>query len=234
MDNLELYNRYKMPPKDALKDFNNGKFKGTDINPMWRIRSLTEAFGPCGVGWYTDIRRMWREDTPDGIATVYCHLWLYIRHDDEWSRPIEGIGGNTLTRVTKSGSSTTDEAYKMAYTDALGIACKALGIGADVWWKSDDSKYTAYQDDTPKQENKPFTPPPEVPAQITVQTVYDYRPALAAFMKAYGVTQEQFVSMRKTLIAGGIVEDKPRVEMQEEDWNRLFNAMMQNFLGEKA
>lgn len=234
MGNLDLYNRYAQPPNDALKDFNNGKFKGTDINPMWRIRSLTEAFGPCGIGWYTEIVRMWREDTPDNAATVYCHIRLYTKQNGEWSKPIEGVGGNTLTRVTKSGSSTTDEAYKMAYTDAIGIACKALGFGADIWWKSNDSKYTAYQEDKPKQENKPFTPPAAAPAQVTVQQVYDYRPALKAFKKAYGVTDDQFAGMRKTLIAGGSVEDKSSRDMQEEDWNNLFNAMVQNFLGESA
>ena len=45
MGNLDLYNRVKQPPNDALKEFDNGKFKGTDINPMWRILKLTEEFG---------------------------------------------------------------------------------------------------------------------------------------------------------------------------------------------
>ena len=143
MGNLELYERYAQPPQNALKDYNNGKFHGTDINPMWRIRALTEAFGPCGIGWYTEIVRQWREDTPDGAATVYCHINLYLKIDGEWSKPITGIGGNTLTRVTRNGSSTTDEAYKMAYTDAMSIACKALGFGANIWWEDGRTKYTA-------------------------------------------------------------------------------------------
>lgn len=142
MGNLDLYERYAQPPQNALKSFSNGKFSGTDINPMWRIKALTEAFGPCGVGWYTEIVHQWREDTPDGAATVYCHIRLYIKVDGEWSKPITGIGGNTLTRVTRNGSSTTDEAYKMAYTDAMGIACKALGIGANIWWQDARTKYT--------------------------------------------------------------------------------------------
>ena len=75
-DNLALYNRYAQPPQDALKAFNNGKFSGTDINPMWRIKALTEEFGPCGLGWYPEVKRMWREDTPDGAATVYCEVLL--------------------------------------------------------------------------------------------------------------------------------------------------------------
>ena len=51
-DNLTYYNYARQVPKEALKAFNNGRFSGTDINPMWRIKMLTEMFGPCGVGWY--------------------------------------------------------------------------------------------------------------------------------------------------------------------------------------
>lgn len=27
----------------------------TDINPMWRIKRLTEIFGPVGVGWWHEV-----------------------------------------------------------------------------------------------------------------------------------------------------------------------------------
>ena len=43
--NLEIWNKYAEPPKEALKDFNNGTFSGTDINTMWRLTCLTEQFG---------------------------------------------------------------------------------------------------------------------------------------------------------------------------------------------
>ena len=147
MSNLDLYNRVKQPPQDALKPFDNGKFKGTDINPMWRIRTLTEVFGPCGFGWYTKINRMWTESAADNSNTaVFCEVELYVKMDGEWSKPIVGIGGNTFERKTKNGSSVSDEAYKMAYTDALGIACKALGFGADIWWKYEETKHTQQEE----------------------------------------------------------------------------------------
>lgn len=143
MENLAIYERVKQPPQDALKAFDNGKFKGTDINPMWRIRTLTEIFGVCGFGWYTKVNRMWTETSSDEAnVAVFCELELYVKIDGEWSQPIVGVGGNTFERKTKSGSMVTDEAYKMAYTDALGIACKALGFGADIWWKCEETKYT--------------------------------------------------------------------------------------------
>lgn len=237
MGNLDLYNRYAQPPQDALKSFNNGKFKGTDINPMWRIKALTEEFGPCGAGWYTKVERMWREDCKNGTAAVFCEVSLYVRYDGEWSAPITGIGGNTLERVTDRGNSVSDEAYKMAYTDALGIACKALGIGADIWWKSrDGSKYAAMteQNDTAKSNLRAFTPP-EKNTACTVEKVdpYDFRPEMQQIMSEYGMDRSGFAAMRKALIDGGVCEDKPSAQMTEEDWKHLFKAMRAN-LGESA
>lgn len=223
MGNLDLYERYAQPPQNALKDFNNGKFSGTDINPMWRIKALTEAFGPCGVGWYTEIVHQWREDTPDGTATVYCHIRLYIKMDGEWSKPITGIGGNTLTRVTRNGSSTTDEAYKMAYTDAMGIACKALGIGANIWWQDARTKYTAGSVDVAAKTDtgeKTITKRPDV---------YNPKPDVAAVMQRYSVDKAGFSSMRQTLVTAGLVEDKPSADMVEGDWRKLFAAIDQYF-----
>ena len=152
MSNLDLYDRVKQPPKDALKEFSNGKFSGTDINPMWRIRKLTEEFGVCGFGWYTNVNRYWTETASDGSIAVFCEVELYVKMDGEWSKPIVGVGGNTFERKTRNGSSVSDEAYKMAYTDALSIACKALGFGANIWWECNDTKYT-------KQNESPVVQP---------------------------------------------------------------------------
>ncbi|MCX7772948.1 MAG: hypothetical protein N2376_07545, partial [Clostridia bacterium] len=52
MDNLHIYNQVRKPPETALKKITGGRLNGkTDINPMWRLKALTEQFGPCGVGW---------------------------------------------------------------------------------------------------------------------------------------------------------------------------------------
>ncbi|MFQ7773921.1 MAG: hypothetical protein ACLRH6_01320 [Anaerotignum faecicola] len=56
MDNMRYYNAGREVPDAAKKTIKGGKLNGfTDINPMWRIQKLTELFGVCGVGWYTDI-----------------------------------------------------------------------------------------------------------------------------------------------------------------------------------
>ena len=143
MDNLEIYSRVCEVPGNAQKKIAAGRLKGfTDINPMWRIKKLTEVFGACGIGWYTDDIKHWLEDGADGTKTAHVTLNLYVKVDGEWSKPIFGIGGASYISNEKSGAYTSDECFKMAYTDALSVACKALGFGADVYWAAGRSKYS--------------------------------------------------------------------------------------------
>lgn len=151
MNNLEIYEASRAVPTEAQKQFSNGKFSGTDINPMWRIKKLTELFGPCGVGWYYDIISE-RSETYGETVMAIVDINLYIKVDGEWSKPIYGTGGNTLVKVTKSGATPSDEGYKMALTDALSVACKALGIGADIYFSKDKTKYS--KNEAPQEEAK--------------------------------------------------------------------------------
>jgi hypothetical protein len=146
-DNMKFYDAMRAVPKEAQKSFNNGKFSGTDINPMWRIKKLTELFGPCGIGWYTEPVSRHMERAEDGTTCAFVSINLYIKVDGEWSKPIYGEGGNTFATKTKAGYlSVSDEAYKMAYTDAISNAAKALGCGADVWFEKDRTKYDLQQE----------------------------------------------------------------------------------------
>lgn len=139
---MELYNKYKKVPKEALKAFDNGSFKGSDINTMWRIKCLTETFGACGVGWYYNIEKTWTEQGVNDEIMCFAEIKLYIKVDNEWSMGINATGGSKLVRKFKAYTANNDDGYKMAITDALGVACKLLGLGADVYWENDVSKYT--------------------------------------------------------------------------------------------
>jgi hypothetical protein len=109
---------------------------------MWRIKVLTELFGPCGAGWKYEIVSQWTVPAENEIA-AFCNINLYVMLDSgEWSEPIPGTGGNMLLSQEKNGPYVNDECYKMALTDAISVACKALGIGADVYWIEDTTKYT--------------------------------------------------------------------------------------------
>lgn len=158
MSNIDIYNKFKSVPANALKPFDNGKFKGTDINTMWRIKCLTEQFGVCGFGWTTRVLRTWTEQGKDEEILAFAEIELKICIDEKWSEPITATGGNTMVKYIKSKGyyTNSDEAFKMAVTDAFGVACKYLGIGADVYWDNDRTKYTQEQENqqpTPKKSN---------------------------------------------------------------------------------
>lgn len=141
---MEIYKKLATPPKDALKTIGGGRLKNmTDIKPQWRIEKMTEVFGACGIGWYPEITKQWTEDGCDGQRLSFCNINLYIKVDNEWSKPIPGTGGNMLTTKESKGLYSSDEAYKMAFTDALSVAMKLIGMGADIYRGVGlDSKYT--------------------------------------------------------------------------------------------
>src|SRR5919205_3389117 len=50
--NLRLWNRLKRTDPRATKPFTRaGGFRGTQIDPAWRLQMMTEVFGPVGKGW---------------------------------------------------------------------------------------------------------------------------------------------------------------------------------------
>lgn len=146
MGNLDLYEKVREVPEKAQKKIEGGRLKGmTDINPMWRIKTLTEQFGICGVGWKPKIVRTWLDGGVNNEVTANVEIELFIKVDGAWSEAIPGIGGSKFVSKESGGLYTDDECYKKAYTDALSVACKSLGIGADVYWDKDSTKYSPKQ-----------------------------------------------------------------------------------------
>lgn len=156
MENLKIYEQVRSVPAEAKKNIGGGRLKGmTDINPMWRIKKLTEVFGVCGIGWKYEIVEKWIETAmaKDEI-TANVIINLYIRDKEgKWSDPIPGIGGSMLVASEQKGLYVNDECYKMALTDAISVACKALGMGADVYWDKDTTKYNDTKKDNFNSRN---------------------------------------------------------------------------------
>lgn len=144
-ENMRIYEKARAVPETACKTIQDGRLRGkTDINPMWRIKMLTELFGPCGFGWKYVITKKWIETVGEKDAAAFVDIDLFIKDEKtgQWSEAIPGTGGSTFKRMENSGKLyVDDDCYKKATTDALSVACKALGIGADVYWNSDKSKY---------------------------------------------------------------------------------------------
>ena len=153
MDNLSIYNKVRTVPIEAQKKITGGRLNGmTDINPMWRIKALTEQFGPCGFGWkYVIEEKRLEKGGKDEIA-AFVDINLYVKYDGEWSAAIPGTGGSSFVSLEKNGLYTSDECFKMALTDAISVACKALGFGADVYFDKDRTKYSTGDN---QSEDKP-------------------------------------------------------------------------------
>jgi hypothetical protein len=148
---IKIYKSHESPPDWAIKEIQAGRLKGkSDINPQWRILALTQAFGLVGFGWKYTIDKKEIIDGANGEKVAFADISLYVKQGDQWSDAILGTGGSSFVANEKSGPFTSDEAYKMAITDAISVACKQLGIGAAVY---SGSKYDAKT----KVEAQPMT-----------------------------------------------------------------------------
>lgn len=136
-DNCRIWNKLCVTPAEYGKQFTRaGGFKGTSIDPVWRIRMLTELFGPVGKGWGFIQEDQW-SDGGAGVYTVYVrgHIW-YVDEDGERCETMSHTGG-TVVESRENGYGKTvsnaDEVYKMAETDAFGKCCLDLGLSADIY-----------------------------------------------------------------------------------------------------
>ena len=139
--NTKYYELFRSVPEEAQSIIKGGKLAGkTDINPMWRIKRLTETFGPCGIGWYVT-EEHW-ETEGDAEKAAFCKVSLFVKFPgtNTWSMPIIGIGGSKISGKGV-GDGINDDAFKMAYTDGISIACKMLGMAADIYYNADVTKY---------------------------------------------------------------------------------------------
>ena len=235
MDNMRLYDKWASPPDNALRSIRGGRLKGkTDINPMWRIEALTKEFGPAGVGWGTTGERYETYVNPvTNEVAIFCHLYLWYIDPDtgKKSEPVYGIGGNMLVSselgYDESGNRckvlyTNDEAYKMARTDAISVACKELGVAANVYWdKRDGSKYKDYK----QAETTPptgVTPIPEQPSNVAVVTK-TFLPAVAItnMIHELGITMQEFSGKRDYLVSKGLLRDIASKDMTEDDVKQM-------------
>lgn len=180
MGNLDYYNKLKVVPQQALRPIQSGRLRGKhDINPMWRIKAMTEQFGVCGIGWKYIITKQWTE-TFGSEVKAYCNIDLFIKVNGEWSDAIQGTGGSSEVSMESKGAYVSDECYKMALTDALSVAMKALGVAADVYFDAGkdiidiESKYGAQDIRAAQQQTKTQqqTAQPSQAVQQTASSLY--------------------------------------------------------------
>lgn len=209
-DFMQIYNKARAVPEEAKKPITAGRLKGmTDINPMYRIKTLTEIFGPCGVGWWYEITSKQIIDDPitnQRAAFVDILLYYIDPFSGEPSQGIPGTGGAAFVTQERNGAYLSDECFKMALTDALSVACKALGVAADVYWAKDRTKYTAAEE------------APQPPAQPVPQPAPKAQPKPANTGSAQLATAEQKEMLRNVINLEQLAACN---KMYGEDWGTM-------------
>lgn len=221
MENLKHWNKICRPPEQALKKITAGRLKGkSDINPQWRIKAMTEEFGPVGFGWTVQITRQWSEQGSGGQLCAFANVAVKIKVGEEWSEPFHGTGGSMLVAQESKGPHTSDECYKMAVTDAISTALKLVGVAADIYMGMfDGSKYT--------------TPPPEQKQQQPDQQPQDDgRPNPQTARNEYKVRAEAAISTHAEMLASNPdVSEWVNAAMEDGNYNDVVNYFNQNRQG---
>jgi hypothetical protein len=141
MKNLDLWDELAPVNAKFIKQYKNSATL-TCVHPQWRLRRMTEVFGPIGQGWGYEITDRWSEND-----CVFVRLKVWYRHDDSpdplWTG--EQFGGTIFTR-------NPDDAYKSATTDALGKCVSQIGLAADVYMGQADSEYIIPASDSQRDE----------------------------------------------------------------------------------
>lgn len=140
MSNTDIWDALGKTDPKQTKAFNrSGGFKGTAVKPIWIQRRLTEQFGPAGIGWGAN-KPEFQVVVGEGETLVYCTVscWHGNRENVIW-----GVGGDKVVTKRNDGKSFhDDEAFKKAFTDAVGNAFKSIGVAADIHMgRFDDDKY---------------------------------------------------------------------------------------------
>ena len=178
-NNLELWDKVRRVPQEHLKPFKRGGgFSGTAIKPMWTIHTMTENFGVIGQGWGVDRPEFTIQSGSNDETLVYCTVGVWVMVDGKPSGMSWGVGGDKITKYIAANEQynrparweNDDEAFKKAFTDAVGNALKFLGVGADIHmglW--DGNKYI---DETPDKPAQTYNSAPKAMPKATAHPEY--------------------------------------------------------------
>lgn len=208
MGNLDIWNTLGKTDPDQTKAFTRGGgFKGTAVKPIYTEHKMTEVFGPCGIGWGFTEPSFQVVPGDNKEVLVYCWLSLWVVRDGVKSELIPGVGGDKVVSHIKANTQynrperweNDDEAFKKAFTDAIGNAMKHLGMSADVHMGMfDDSKYVATRRkeereaaEVPARAPSDDMPPAETPQEVAMRLMGDIEgcktlPALDEYVRSPG------------------------------------------------
>ena len=151
MSNMDLWDKLSRTDPAHTKTFKRaGGFSGTAVKPIYTVQRMTEEFGPCGQGWGIGEPVFQVVPGDNKEVLVFCTVGLWTATNGVQNLYIYGVGGDKVVTHIKANEQynrperweNDDEAFKKAFTDAVGNAMKYLGMSADVHMGLfDDSKY---------------------------------------------------------------------------------------------
>ena len=223
MTNTALWQAFETTDPKYTKAFKRGGgFKGTAINATSIQKTLTEQFGPCGIGWkfvLEDDRIVEGHKLTSGdlckLHVIRGHLDYCI--GDKWYSTGPQFGQTTLVGehgdYEKRYTYTDEEAPKKSITDCIGKCAATLGIGADVYLGLfDDNKYVNTKEPTKLEQvaAKPAAKPrqPSAPRSEVRQKWVEYA------QKTYSQTKNE----SDMLAAMAVISHKAREAKIPKDW----------------
>ena len=161
-DNMEFWNALKRTDPKATKPFQRaGGFRGTQIDPAWRLQMMPEVFGPVGKGWgYEQLE--WT--IAERMVFICCRVWYVDPQTGEKNFTGPQWGGTEMVRRNRDGTERPDdECFKMSMTDAIGKCMLQVGLAADIYLgQFDDSKYREESEVFYTVKSNPDLQPPAV------------------------------------------------------------------------
>ena len=230
MTNTALWQAFETTDPKYTKAFKRGGgFKGTAINATSIQKTLTEQFGPCGIGWkfvLEDDRIVEGHKLTSGdlckLHVIRGHLDYCI--GDKWYSTGPQFGQTTLVGehgdYEKRYTYTDEEAPKKSITDCIGKCAATLGIGADVYLGLfDDNKYVNTKEPTKLEQvaAKPAAKPKDTNAFIErAQQLYSECSNISDFLAVANVITDK---MKKKA-------DKPLLKDCLNQWRHEIDRLL--------
>ena len=231
-NNLAIWEKLGKTDPNQTKGFKRaGGFTGTAIKPIYTTKKMTEEFGPAGKGWGMGEPSFQTMPGHNGEVLVYCTVSLWWADAEGTVNTVFGVGGDKAVTYIKANQQynkperweNDDEAFKKAFTDAIGNAMKHLGMSADVHMGLfDDSKYVA---DVQRElaEGPAFTQAqPKAASRELHQSMLDK--VIEAGRKGRAALREYWTS--EEFIAG--------YEVMPDDWKKILDEEKDAFLASYA
>lgn len=156
-----------------------------------------------GCLYHTDGRTCW---VKTGVTIVDREGGTQLEHI-EYLPVMDNRNESIL--VTKVTSFDVNKAIQRSLTKA----CARHGLGLYIYAGEDLPEAESAEDEKPESTTGKYDPSEQI----------------AEIKRRYRVDNNGFANMRKALVAGKAIPDKPSKDMTEEDWQQLFRAIELNF-----